>query len=204
MDAPTRATRAGRARAREYFRCERCGLVYVRQEDLPTPEEERRRYLEHENAGADYRAYLSAFADRALGPDDGAGSRVLDYGCGPAPVLGAILRDRGYEAAGWDPFFAPDPAALSRTYHIVILHEVIEHIADPGASFRTIAQLLAPGGRVVIRTQPYPADPEAFARWWYRADPTHICFYRAQPIAAAARLIGLGLAASRDDIFVIR
>jgi len=204
VDAPTRAIRAGHVRAREYFRCSVCGLIHVAPENRPTPEEERQRYLEHENAGADYRVYLNRFLDHALGPGDGAGSRVLDYGCGPAPALGAVLRERGYQAAGWDPFFAADPAVLSETYDTVVLHEVLEHIAEPREAIREIAGLLAPGGRIVIRTQPYPEDPEAFAHWWYRADPTHLCFYRAQPIATAARLIGLGLAASRDDIFVIR
>lgn len=203
-DAPTRAIREGRLRPRRYNRCPDCELVYTDGAERLTPEEERRRYLAHENDGDHYRVFLTAFVDRVLGGGDGAGVSVLDYGSGPTPALGGILRARGYRVAQWDPHFAPDPRVLTGSYQVVILHEVLEHIAAPREEFRRIGALLGPGGRLVIRTQPYPPDPEEFARWWYRADRTHLCFYRPHTVAVAAGLVGRNLVSSGEDVFIIQ
>ncbi len=74
-------------------------------------------YLHHENHLDDpgYRRFLSKLADPLLARLP-AGSKGLDYGCGPGPALAAMLREAGHQVALYDPFFHPDLTPLERSY----------------------------------------------------------------------------------------
>ena len=104
-----------------------------------------------------------------------AARRVLDYGCGPCPVLVDLLRRAGYDAVGYDPLFAPD-ADLSRPFDTVISVETFEHFANPRAELHRIASLLRPGGHLIITTL-FHHGPAGIPNWWYARDKTHVSFY---------------------------
>jgi len=59
---------------------------------------------------------------------------------------------------------------------MIVLHEVFEHLVDPGNTFRTLRRRCLPGGRICIRSGFLPDSPDAFDSWWYRSDLTHIGF----------------------------
>lgn len=163
--------------AREYFRCAGCALVFLHPAQRLSAADEKARYELHRNdpADADYVAFLRRLADpiaARLQP----GARGLDFGCGPAPVLSQLLTGSGLPCAAYDPFFHPNESLLRERYDYVVCSEVVEHAHDAAAMFATLHSLLRPGGVLGVMTRFYP-ECDAFGDWWYRRDPTHVCFY---------------------------
>jgi hypothetical protein len=160
-----------------YLRCDECALVYLHPDLRPTPLREVLRYQEHRNNFGDeqYARFLRRLADplrERLTP----GARGLDFGCGPQPVLGGLLSDAGYPTASYDPLFYPDSAILAHTYDFVTCSEVLEHVHDPRAVLEQFAHMLRNGGLLGVMTR-FHGIEAPFATWWYRRDPTHVCFY---------------------------
>ncbi|MEX2177185.1 MAG: class I SAM-dependent methyltransferase [Gemmatimonadaceae bacterium] len=107
------------------------------------------------------------------------GARGLDYGCGQVPALGDLFTRSDRPTASYDPHFRPDSALLESRYDFLTCSEVIEHVHDPLPLLERFGALVHPGGIIGVMTRPYDtAGP--FGAWWYRRDPTHVCFYSAQ------------------------
>ncbi|MCR4341111.1 MAG: class I SAM-dependent methyltransferase [Gemmatimonadaceae bacterium] len=160
-----------------YFACRVCHLIYLTPSRRLSAADERARYELHNNDRGDpnYVLFLRRLADplvERLRP----GARGLDFGCGPTPVLSEMLAAAGFPCAAYDPFFAPDETLLDKRYDFITCSEVVEHAHDPARMFATLRRMLAPGGMLGVMTMFYPGE-DAFADWWYRRDPTHVCFY---------------------------
>ena len=161
-----------------YHRCTACGARFLHPQHYLSRDGEHDHYLTHENDPDDpgYRTFLSKLANpllERLTP----GSSGLDYGCGPGPALAAMLREAGHDVALYDPFFVPEPDALTRTYDFITCTETAEHFHRPADEFDLIDRLLRPGGWLSIMTS-FQTDDALFANWHYRKDPTHVVFYR--------------------------
>lgn len=189
-------------RGRLYDRCLACGGVFMRPEYYLTPDAERDRYALHHNGleNADYRAYLERFLDLAVSyvsrdyPETLPIKTVLDWGSGPIPSLVALLRERGYDARGFDPFFLPDYEPFEGGADLVVCLEVAEHFHDPVGSFAEIARNTRSGGFMAVKTgivPDIPAFKDFFHTWWYREDPTHVCFYTERALRAIGLRVGL-------------
>lgn len=184
--------------------CPDCGLVALRRELHPSEEQERERYLLHRNSPEDagYRSFLSRLVD-PLVLRVRQGSEGLDFGCGPGPTLSVMLAERGLRVSLHDPLFAPNPAALARTWDFVTCTEVVEHLRDPRATWRQVAALVRPGGILGVMTQPLtPARERAFRDWAYARDPTHVSLYRPVTTDWIASRLGLRLERAREDVFL--
>jgi SAM-dependent methyltransferase len=163
-----------------YFDCSLCRLRYLAPESHLSPEEEKKRYLHHENRVDDpkYREFLRPLfervAEQVKPPAEG-----LDYGAGTGPALAAMFQESGYGMRLYDPFFHPDEASLGRTYDFVAVSETSEHFREPGKEFARLKKLLKPGGWLAVMTLMW--EPETpFGTWHYRLDPTHIAFYKRE------------------------
>jgi 2-polyprenyl-3-methyl-5-hydroxy-6-metoxy-1,4-benzoquinol methylase len=119
------------------------------------------------------------------------GIRVLDYGCGPGPVLAGLLRQKGHAVATYDLFFQSDEAYRDKTYDVITMTEVLEHLPDPLATLRGLLPRLAPGGILAVMTLFHPNDWEKFSKWWYRKDPTHVSFFTETTLKKMAERLGL-------------
>jgi SAM-dependent methyltransferase len=192
------------AGGRDYWRCESCAASFLAPSQRPERATEHAHYLHHENDVHDprYRRFLSRLADPLLARLAPA-SRVLDYGCGPGPALAAMLAEAGHEVAVWDPFFAPDPTPLAARYDAVTCTEVAEHFHDPAGEFDRLGALLRPGGWLALMTC-FQTDDARFAAWHYRADPTHVVFYRAATLAHVAAARGWQFESPAKDIALMR
>jgi SAM-dependent methyltransferase len=177
-----------------------CDLIAVDRTELPTPEQERARYLHHNNTPDDagYVAFLTRFVDVVLREIDDA-AIGLDFGCGPAPVLAQLLEQRGVRMAAYDPMFLPDGAALNRSYDLITCTEVAEHAHDPAAFFDTLARLLRPGSTLALMTQLHDDIPD-FAAWWYQRDVTHVSFYARRTMEYIAQSHGWSMQMPAADI----
>lgn len=187
----------------DYFRCPTCALRFVDAAVRPHRSAEFAHYQHHENDVDDprYRAFLSRLADpllKMLKP----GSVGLDYGCGPGPALAAMLCEAGHKMDVSDPFFAPDPAPLSRQYDFITCTEVAEHFHDPAAEFKRLASMLRPGGFLGVMTC-FQTEDARFEGWHYRKDPTHVVFYREETFRWIARKLDWHVQFPRKDVAVL-
>ncbi len=162
---------------RSYLRCSRCALVFAARLHWLTWDQERREYDKHQNDPADpgYRRFLRGLADpmlERLSP----GSRGLDFGCGPGPTLSVLMEERGHRVALYDPIYAPDPSVLGETYDFVTSSEVLEHCHNPLEELERMRRLVASDGWLGLMTG-LVADREAFTRWHYIRERSHICFF---------------------------
>lgn len=176
-----------RLEKRSYSECPSCLLVFVHPEYRLKPEDEKKRYDLHRNDPADerYVRFLSRVAE-PLASRLPPGSQGLDYGCGPGPALSRILSRRGFQTEDYDPFYFPDESLLKRRYDFITCTETAEHFYFPGAEFQKLAGLLNPGGCLAVMTE-FLQKPETFFTWYYRRDPAHVCFYRAETFLFLAR-----------------
>lgn len=161
---------------RDFYHCRFCDLIFVPPNQHPDLKSERARYASHNNT-MDNAGYVTMFEGpiALLGEHCEDGNRILDYGCGPGPVLVELLRRAGYDAVGYDPFFAPN-VDLSCSFDAIISTETFEHFACPRAEINRILRLLRHGGILAVMTLFHPG-PAAVADWWYARDPTHVAFY---------------------------
>lgn len=189
---------------RAYFRCATCEARFLAPAHFPSRPDEQAHYLLHENEVDDprYRRFLSKLAtplrDRLQPQSEG-----LDYGCGPGPALAAMLREAGHRVALYDPFFAPDPAPLARSYDFVTCTEVAEHFHNPAAEFDRLRHMVRPGGWLAVMTC-FQTDDARFATWHYRMDPTHVVFYRAATFDYLARQWGWTCDIPAKDVALLR
>jgi len=189
---------------REYRRCETCAATFLPPRFLPDSATELSHYRLHINDPDDagYRAFLNRLAQPLLArlPPHQSG---LDFGCGPGPVLAAMLRAAGHQVALYDPYFQPDRSTLQRTYDFVTCTETAEHFHRPAEEFSRLRRLLRPGGCLAVMTQ-FLIDDCRFATWHYRRDPTHVVFYRHETFRWLACRHGLECEFPAENVVLLR
>src|SRR5258708_3811406 len=109
----------------EYFHCGRCDLRYLHPGARLTPEDEKNRYLTHENVVEDpaYRKFLEPLFQEVRTRIE-PGARGLDFGAGPGPALADMFRGENFKVELYDPFFWPDASMLDQTFDFVVASEV--------------------------------------------------------------------------------
>lgn len=178
---------------RRFLRCPECTLIFVHPADRLRPLEEALRYLHHQNHRDDP-GYVQ-FLERLVIPVCDIvpeGSRGLDFGCGPAPVIAELLTARERPAVSYDPLFFADDDLLHDQYDFLTCSEVIEHVHDPATMLANFGTLVRPGGTIAIMTRFYVVDTP-FDQWWYRRDPTHVCFFNEDTMRWIAGRFGWDL-----------
>jgi 2-polyprenyl-3-methyl-5-hydroxy-6-metoxy-1,4-benzoquinol methylase len=181
-------------------------LVFVPQRYHLSRHDEKARYALHTNTFDDpgYVDYLRRFCRELDAIPLAAGPTVLDFGSGPGFALTRLLRDeKGIDAHPYDPLYGIGMDAPGRTYDLVVLCEVIEHLRDLDTELATIRRLRSPGGYVAVRTEPYDETTD-FTSWWYAHDPTHINFFHRDTMTVVAhRLNGRVVHTNGRNIFVV-
>ena len=103
-------------------------------------------------------------------------AHVIEVGCGRLGGFVPALRSCGYQALGIDPA-APDGdsywrieverAELHGQANAVVACTSLHHLADPGGVLDKMAQLLAPGGLVIVVEWGWERFDEATAEWCF-------------------------------------
>lgn len=193
-----------RDKRRDYWQCQHCDLVFVPPEWHLTAIQERAEYDRHENQVDDpgYRRFLSRLAEPLLQRLPAA-SRGLDFGCGPGPALAAMLSEHGHQVALYDLFYAPNTEVFKQHWDFITATEVVEHLAQPGSELQRLWQCLRPRGWLALMTKRV-SGPEVFARWHYKNDPTHICFFSSRTFEWLAQQWGAELELIGADVALLR
>ncbi len=182
-----------------YLHCPHCELIFKHEDFLPTKQSEQERYEEHNNdeENQGYIQYMDAFIQRNIIPLNGI-KTILDFGSGPYPMLTKRLQLHDYQVTHYDPFFYDDKSYLSKSYDLIILVEVLEHIFQPQSILQQLMPILRPGGYLLIQTEFRTMTITEFTTWWYRRDKTHIAFYNLDTIRYLSDALSLKIVSTNN------
>jgi SAM-dependent methyltransferase len=164
-------------RRRDYFQCPICRLIFVLPDQFLSAAAEKAEYDLHENKPDDpgYRSFLS----RVLVPMQERimpGSHGLDFGSGPGPTLSLMFEEAGHRMEIYDKFYADNFYVFEKQYDFITATEVLEHLHNPSKTMNSLWECLKTGGWFGIMTK-LATGKEAFAKWHYKNDLTHVCFF---------------------------
>jgi hypothetical protein len=189
---------------RDHLRCGVCSLVFVPAAQHLSTDDEKKRYDLHRNATGDagYRRFLSRLflpLQQRLAP----GSSGLDFGSGPAPTLSRMFEEAGHSMTLYDLYYEQVLAALDKQYDFISASEVAEHLREPRKELDRLWACLKRGGWLGIMTK-FSPDRAAFSLWYYKDDPTHICFFSRDTVAWLAAAWNADLIIPEDDVVLFR
>ncbi len=191
-------------RRRVYWRCQQCLLVFVPAFWHLDSGAEKAEYDLHRNDPEDtgYRCFLLRLSV-PLCERLPVAARGLDFGSGPGPTLAPMLVESGFRMALYDPCYAPDSSVLEECYDFITCSEVVEHFRLPGREFCRLWSLLVPGGWLGIMTK-LVIDRQAFARWHYKNDPTHVAFFCRDTFGFLAKTLNAHLEIIEPDVILLQ
>ncbi len=179
-------------KVRNFLLCDNCNLIFVPSEFHLTNKDEKNEYDLHDNDISDiyYRKFLNRLAAPVLEKlkndnffDHGIIPKGLDFGCGFAPALVAILEGNGCMVEKYDKFYFTETSVLkNNNYDFITTTEVVEHLANPHDELLRLWNCLKNSNSfLAIMTKLVDsdafADKKIFANWHYIRDLTHISFY---------------------------
>lgn len=193
-----------RDKSRSYLQCQNCALVFVPAQQHLNPQQEKQIYDLHENDMQDpgYQRFLSRLSNQVI-KHISTGSKGIDYGCGPAPLLAKMLLDNGYQMDLYDPFYHPSLPDSSEQYDFICCSEAIEHFYSPAKEWRHWQRMLKPNGWLCIMTKRV-LDVQRFANWHYKNDPTHVCFFSEATFAWLAEKYHFRMLLPENDVVLMQ
>lgn len=189
---------------RDYWQCDICRLVFVPPAQRLSPQAEKAEYDLHHNSPDDagYIRFLNRLA-LPLGKVLRGKCSGLDYGCGPSPVLAALLARNGHQVSYYDPFYFPDEKVFTQGYDFISCSEAIEHFFHPGEIWQNWMSLLKANGWLAIMTKRV-IDRQRFKTWHYKNDPTHVCFFSEDTFRCLANKYHMRLEVSGPDVVLLQ
>lgn len=176
-----------------FYSCLDCGFIFRDRQFFLKFEDELKRYQHHQNDvnSVGYQNFLMPVVDEVLKLCK-SDQKGLDYGCGASSVVVHLLKNKGYDILGYDPFFHPQDNLLKKQFDYITCTEVIEHFKNPQLDFRNMANLVKSGGKLLVKTS-LTDDVADFANWHYHRDPTHVGFFNHKSLQKVAEVTGLSL-----------
>ena len=174
-----------------YYHCPHCEYIFKSPEHFQDLSTQKERYNLHENDEEDegYQAYFQRFLDFVL-PQVGRPKTALDFGCGASSLLAKMLQKEGIPCDYYDPIYHPDTFDEEKKYDLIVSTEVFEHLHQPREVFKSLLDRLEEGGFLALQTQFHANDIEAFQKWYYHQDPTHIVFFTAKTFSVLSEIYG--------------
>ena len=162
----------------KYYYCKNCELIFIDPVSLPSYKKELEVYEGHDNTHENegYVRRFKDFINTLIVEHIDEIEEVLEYGCGPGPVLADMLEERGLNVIKYDPFFYPEVNYKKKKYDLITSTEVFEHFWEPKKEVEKLIELIKPDKYLAVMTSFHPGAEE-FKEWWYRRDSTHVAFY---------------------------
>jgi len=186
---------------RHFVQCPVCDLIFVPEKFHLLPHDEAARYRLHDNTLLN-EGYVKMFLEKIklIHKYCPGIHSVLDYGCGPEPVLAQLMKIEGFDCQVFDPYFFPEFHGGS--YDLVISTEVFEHFRDVKMELHKIRSLIGQGCFLAVMTSFHDAASD-FSDWWYPGDPTHICFFSMQTFDWISKQFGFEIIYTDRKNFII-
>ena len=174
-----------------YCHCKFCEYIFKSPECYQDFEAQKERYNLHENNDEDagYIAYFQRFLEFSL-PLVSKSKSALDFGCGRTSLLASLLQKEGIACDYYDPIYHPDTLVEGKKYDLIVSTEVFEHLHQPSLVFTNLLEMLNMGGYLAIQTEFHANEYEAFKKWWYPSDTTHVVFFRPQTFKVLCEMYG--------------
>jgi hypothetical protein len=190
-------------KSRIFFHCAVCDLIFAHPDSFPDLDTEKNRYLHHKNDQNNdgYVSFLSQIIKplTSLIQKDANG---LDFGCGPNPVLSAIMTQKGFPCDYFDPIFFPKN--LNRTYDYIVATECFEHFFKPKVAIKQVTSILKTNGILAVMTNTWD-DNVSFKSWYYMRDWTHVSFYHQKTIQWICKSYGYSIVYNfGKNIFILK
>jgi hypothetical protein len=185
-----------------YFSCTRCDLVFTPKQFHLSEAAEKIRYDSHQNNPKDkrYRQFLSQVFNPVVDCIQ-SGAKGLDFGCGPGPTLSVMFEEQGYKVDLFDKFYANDQSIFNNTYDFITATEVAEHLDSPGDELTRLFNMLSTGGVLAVMTKILDEQVD-FKSWYYKDDPTHICFFSQNTMHHLAKAWGARIQFYGNDVIL--
>jgi len=176
-----------------YYECSECQFIMKSIENFSDFSEQKERYNLHNNHEEDrgYQAYFQRFIDFLELEDRESIEQALDFGCGATLLLSKMLQNHHMICDTYDPIYHPNEAYKERSYDLITSVEVFEHLHNPKSIFAHLLQRLNSRGYLALQTALHPNDREAFLKWYYRLDPTHVIFFSLHTFEVLADMFAL-------------
>lgn len=187
-----------------YYECPNCEYIFKSPEYYQELSIQEERYNLHENDEKDagYQAYFQRFLDFIL-PLVGKSKNALDFGCGATSLLAKMLEKEGIVCDYFDPIYHPETLNNEKKYELIVSTEVFEHLHQPREVFESLLGRLEEGGYLALQTQFHPNDREAFKKWYYHQDPTHIVFFTLRTFEVLCKIYGCELISDNGKNMVL-
>jgi len=187
-----------------YYTCSNCEYISKSPEYYQELSTQQERYNLHQNDESDagYQAYFQRFLDFTL-PLVGKPKSVLDFGCGATSLLCKMLEKEGMVCDYFDPIYHPDTLNENKKYELIVSTEVFEHLHQPREVFENLLERLEEGGHLALQTQFHPNDREAFQKWYYHHDPTHIVFFTLRTFEVLCKIYGCEIVGDNGKNMVV-
>jgi len=177
-----------------YYHCTACEYIFKSSECYQDFTVQKERYDLHTNDEYDkgYIAYFQRFLDFVLPhivKNQDIDMMALDFGCGKSSILSSMLQKKGIYCDYYDPIYH-SYLDKNRKYNLIVSTEVFEHLHNPKDIFEKLVGRLEEGGYLAIQTQFHTNNIEAFKKWYYHQDRTHIVFFTVKTFKILAKLYG--------------
>jgi len=187
-----------------YYICNSCEFISKDPKIYPNFKTQKTRYNLHQNNAEDlgYQAYFQKFLDFILPVCDNSTKEALDFGCGKTSLLASMLEKQHITCAYYDPIYHPK-LEEDKHYDLIVSTEVFEHLHAPKEVFASLVAKLNPKGYLAIQTAFHPNDVDAFKKWYYPKDPTHIVFFRTKTFEILSEMYKMKVLKSNDKNMII-
>ena len=188
-----------------YHVCDHCGFISKDKCDQISEQDQLTIYNSHQNSIDDpvYVEYFDRFLNESVFPYMGNEKKGLDFGSGPSPVLAQLLSDTyGYDMDIYDLFYSPQKSYLNKTYDLITVTEVVEHLENPLDYFALFREHLNENGVLAIMTHFHNNNDEDFLHWHYIRDRSHISFYNYRTFEVIAEKLHLKILTTDHKKFI--
>jgi SAM-dependent methyltransferase len=126
------------------------------------------------------------------------GAAVLDFGCGSGEILDA-LKERGWNTFGIEPAVKTafvrhrelEVIPGSPSFRLVVAHHVLEHVPNPLAVLRSLADSVIAGGHLLVSVPRLDTLPQHRDFRYCVNDRAHVVSYTADAMATLMSMAGL-------------
>jgi len=176
----------------EFFHCKKCEFIFKNKLNYVNETDELKQYQNHNNTmeSRGYVEMFEKFIDATIKEYLEDINDVLEFGSGPGPVLSELLKQRNLNVDIYDKYFSPQKVYENKKYDLITSTEVLEHIENPVDIFNFFAKHIKKDSYLAIMTQFHTDNEDDFKKWWYKNDPTHICFFRPHSFEVLASMSG--------------